>query len=449
MATKMQVGGWYNGQQFNGTSLGPKGVITVGNKGGGGSSGGGGGGGSTASGGQGKAYTPPPPPPDRNKKGINQGSIPTFQNAIPGLTGNLPSGMQFGTSAQVPGTTGSLPSSMNFGTASQLPSMSTSAPAPSKLPTMSTTASPTSMNAPKQTTPTTSFVKGTPDQYKTPIAQASQKYGVPTSILSALLKQESGFNPHAVSPVGASGIAQFMPGTAKTYKIDPFDPLQSIDAAGQYLKNSLNQFGGNMAHALASYNAGAGAVKQFGGIPPYKETQDYVKNITSMANSAIPENVDIGNNLAMADTQGQSTDLTPGSPDFYTNAMAKLNQLQGRLNDTPQAEDSNLLTRYSQAQQDPRFQNYLSNTGGSGGGAQLASGQSGSTPGAYDQHNEALTHIRELSKTLAQLQDQKNSANPQSGQPQQIDQNPMSGTINVMDLSGQDERKKRRDMGIV
>lgn len=129
---------------------------------------------------------------------------------------------------------------------------------------------------------TPGFVEGTPDWVKPYIQKASADNNIPTMMLSALLKQESGFNPNAVSPVGAQGIAQFMPGTAKGMGINPYDPEQSINGAAKYLRTSWDKFG-KPELALAAYNAGGGAVNQYGGIPPYKETQNYVKNIMSMA----------------------------------------------------------------------------------------------------------------------------------------------------------------------
>lgn len=128
-----------------------------------------------------------------------------------------------------------------------------------------------------------SYVMGTPDWVKPMIDSASQKWNVPPMVLSALLKQESGFNPNAKSPVGALGIAQFMPGTAAGRGVDPYDPQQSIMGAAQYLSEGLKKYGGDIQKALAAYNAGFGAVDHYQGIPPYKETQNYVKNILAMA----------------------------------------------------------------------------------------------------------------------------------------------------------------------
>lgn len=135
------------------------------------------------------------------------------------------------------------------------------------------------------TTPISSpqFVNSTPDWVKPIIQKASQTYNIPTIILSALLKQESGFSPSAVSPVGAVGIAQFMPATAKAMGVNPNDPTSAIMGAARYLNNSYQKYG-KMDLALAAYNAGDGAVSMYGNkIPPYKETQNYVKSIMALA----------------------------------------------------------------------------------------------------------------------------------------------------------------------
>lgn len=129
---------------------------------------------------------------------------------------------------------------------------------------------------------TPTFVSGTPDWVKPIIEKASATHNIPTIILSALLKQESGFNTKVTSRAGAQGIAQFMPGTAKGMGVNPWDPESAVDGAARYLANGMKKFG-KMNLALAAYNAGSGAVSQYGGVPPYKETQNYVKNILAMA----------------------------------------------------------------------------------------------------------------------------------------------------------------------
>jgi soluble lytic murein transglycosylase-like protein len=95
-----------------------------------------------------------------------------------------------------------------------------------------------------------------------------------------MAKTESNFNPKAGSPAGAQGLMQFMPATARSYGIDPWDPAQAIDGAARYVAGSLSQFGGDVAKAVAAYNAGPGAVQRHGGVPPFAETQNYVRLVT-------------------------------------------------------------------------------------------------------------------------------------------------------------------------
>jgi hypothetical protein len=111
---------------------------------------------------------------------------------------------------------------------------------------------------------------------------ASAQSGVPVSLLAAVAKQESGFNPGAVSSAGAEGIMQLMPSTASGLGVDAFDPAQAIDGAAQLLGGYLQQYNGSVPLTLAAYNAGPGAVAQYGGVPPYTQTTAYVNNIMSM-----------------------------------------------------------------------------------------------------------------------------------------------------------------------
>lgn len=104
------------------------------------------------------------------------------------------------------------------------------------------------------------------------------KYGLPGGLLGALVRAESGGNPNARSPVGAMGLGQLMPATARSLGVNPNDPVDNLRGAAMYLSQQLKTFG-SWQKALAAYNAGPGAVKKYGGIPPYQETQNYVKRI--------------------------------------------------------------------------------------------------------------------------------------------------------------------------
>lgn len=109
-------------------------------------------------------------------------------------------------------------------------------------------------------------------------AQIAGQYGIPVDLFLAQINQESGWNPKAVSSAGAIGLGQLMPGTARDLGVDPTDPVQNLTGAARYLSQQYKKFG-DWNTALAAYNAGPGAVQKYGGIPPYKETQNYVKSI--------------------------------------------------------------------------------------------------------------------------------------------------------------------------
>lgn len=144
--------------------------------------------------------------------------------------------------------------------------------------------SPVTSSAPVAAPSSTSSVAGVP--YADLFNAAGRQYGVDPVLLAAMARTESNFDPAAVSPAGAQGLMQLMPGTAKGLGVtDPFDPTQSVDGAARLMRDLLDRFG-RIDHALAGYNAGPGAVLRYDGIPPYAETQGYVSKILALVQGA-------------------------------------------------------------------------------------------------------------------------------------------------------------------
>ena len=132
-----------------------------------------------------------------------------------------------------------------------------------------------------------SVVQGAPESMDTIFEEAASRYGVPLNLVKAVAKAESDFNPNVVSKAGAIGVMQLMPGTARSLGVtDPYDARQNIMGGTKYLRENLDRFGGNVSLALAAYNAGPNSVQKYGGIPPYQETQNYVKKVTSYMNGS-------------------------------------------------------------------------------------------------------------------------------------------------------------------
>lgn len=127
-------------------------------------------------------------------------------------------------------------------------------------------------------------VSGLTPELNEMFTRIAAKHDVPVELVKAVARAESGFKADAVSSAGARGMMQLMPATGAGLGVrDPFNPEQSIEGGARYLKNALKIFHGDVRLAVASYNAGVGAVKRYDGIPPYKETQTYVQRVMSYA----------------------------------------------------------------------------------------------------------------------------------------------------------------------
>jgi hypothetical protein len=165
--------------------------------------------------------------------------------------------------------------------------------------------------------------------YKKKIRRAARRNGVRPELLLAQLTQESGLNPNAVSPVGARGIAQFMPGTAASYGVDLYDGRAGDDIRGaaRHMADLLRKYGGSERKALAAYNAGAGAVDKYGGVPPYAETQNYVKTILSRAGDPAPGSQ--GGPRVRAQRSQASYETVPGVDNTELRQQLLLSYLSG------------------------------------------------------------------------------------------------------------------------
>ena len=147
------------------------------------------------------------------------------------------------------------------------------------------------------------------------IRQAAQAHGISEGLIKAVMHTESGFNVSARSPVGAQGLMQLMPATARRFNVtNAYDPQQNIFAGAKYLAWLLKRFNGNTHLALAGYNAGEGNVAKYGGIPPFRETQDYVKRVTSRLNNLYSNGVG-----TLSQTSAQSTQVIAQSADYTAN----------------------------------------------------------------------------------------------------------------------------------
>ncbi len=127
--------------------------------------------------------------------------------------------------------------------------------------------------------PTAAYLAPASRDTKAMVREAARRSGLPPEFVESVAQVESGLRPDAVSPKGAMGVMQLMPGTAKTLGADPYDTAQNIDAGTRLLRELLLKYNGDVVKALAAYNAGEGAVDKYQGMPPYNETRWYVKRV--------------------------------------------------------------------------------------------------------------------------------------------------------------------------
>lgn len=153
------------------------------------------------------------------------------------------------------------------------------------------------------------------------IRQASQTHGISEGLIKAVMHTESGFNINARSPVGAQGLMQLMPATARRFNVsNAYDPQQNILAGAKYLSWLMKRFKGNTDLVLAAYNAGEGNVAKYGGIPPFRETQDYVRRVSSRLNNLYSNGLGTVNNNVQGKIIAQSNPIPSSNNTHIQNA---------------------------------------------------------------------------------------------------------------------------------
>ncbi|QNX50329.1 lytic transglycosylase domain-containing protein [Acinetobacter seifertii] len=178
------------------------------------------------------------------------------------------------------------------------------------------------------------------------INQAAQQHGVSEGLIKAVMHTESGFNVNAHSPVGAQGLMQLMPATARRFNVsNAYDPQQNIFAGAKYLGWLLKRFNGNTQMALAAYNAGEGNVDKYGGIPPFRETQDYVRRVTSRYQNLYSSGVSLSSftnsNISTQTVsrpelpQAATTQQVSAKPVKYSSARQIVTLADGTYTDAP------------------------------------------------------------------------------------------------------------------
>jgi hypothetical protein len=190
--------------------------------------------------------------------------------------------------------------------------------------------------------------------------EQAQRYGIPTDIFLRMIGAESSWNQGAMSPKGATGLGQLMPGTAAELGVDPTDPYQNIEGSARYLAQQYGTFG-TWPLALAAYNAGPGAVRKYGGIPPFAETQAYVPKILGGGPSPQPSaSTPFGPGTPMATMQPM---MQPTDPFEGMGLLSRFAASQGIAQDAEGAPLANLLNIITQ-KKDPRLADLAKQRGG-------------------------------------------------------------------------------------
>lgn len=150
---------------------------------------------------------------------------------------------------------------------------------------------------------------GSRNAYDAYIRASATRNGIDPALMKAMMHTESAFNPNARSPVGAQGLMQLMPATARRFKVgNPWNPAENIEGSAKYIAWLLRRFNNNVEHAVAGYNAGEGNVDKYGGIPPFKETRNYVKRVMSRYHSLYKNDASLtGNSMNASNVTSNTT----------------------------------------------------------------------------------------------------------------------------------------------
>ncbi|WP_201530790.1 lytic transglycosylase domain-containing protein [Psychrobacter sp. LFX-11D] len=154
---------------------------------------------------------------------------------------------------------------------------------------------------------------GTRNSYDSYIMASAQRHGVDPGLMKAMMHTESAFNPNARSPVGAQGLMQLMPATARRFKVsNPWNPADNIEGSAKYIAWLMRRFNNNVEFAVAGYNAGEGNVDKYNGIPPFKETRNYVKSVMSRYHSLYKNDSGLSGNTMNANNSNTANTSNGG-----------------------------------------------------------------------------------------------------------------------------------------